>query len=159
MKRVLFLLAVFFISSSFESKPPGGPINPPSGPPVIIDPNPQPVGPTVMCIFKDPNNPTDSFNAWVSVSGSGFSVQLSSSRYIARVGFKNLTSGEFHSVQINSTTDHVAGYFTMTNGHWRIEIVTVGGTHYVTDIMVNSTAFGPLVPCDWIDEGCAPGGF
>ena len=157
MKRILFLVAVFFITSSFVS----GPVRPllpdtPMGPthPVIVDPYQPPAGAASPSRFINPLNPSDpndSFTAIVSVNYDGFTIWLDSSRYIDHVVFANLSTGRTFNEWIYRTTNSINSNFNMSNGHWRIEIVTAYGMRYLADIMVNNSAFGPLVPCDWID--------
>ena len=150
MKRILFLFTVFFISSSFESGPVKPLIPEPLGPthPVIVDPNPQPVAPAS---FTNPDNPGDSFSAVITANSNGFTISLYSPRYIDHVVFTNLYTGETFSDWINQTTSSINSYFNMSNGHWRIEVVTAGGTRYLSDFMVNNPSFGPVVPTDFID--------
>ena len=159
MKRILFLVAVFFITSSFVS----GPVRPtlpdtPMGPthPVIVDPYQPPAG---AMSFTNPNDPSDSFTARISVDQGGFTIWLDSSRYIDHVVFANLSTGRTFNEWIYRTTNSINSNFNMSNGHWRIEIVTAYGTRYLADIMVNNSAFGPLVPCDWIDGEYVGGSF
>jgi hypothetical protein len=153
MKRILFLVAAFFITSSFVS----GPVRPllpdtPMGPthPVIVDPYQPPAG---AMSFTNPDDPSDSFTARISVDQGGFTIWLDSSRFIDYVVFANLSTDRIIREWVYQRTNLIQSHFNMSNGHWRIQIVTVNGTHYLTDIMVSNSAFGPLVPCDWIDEG------
>ncbi len=154
MKRILFLVAVFFVTSSFVSGPvkpqlPDTPLDNPTHP-VIVDPNPRPAA---AAGFTNPNDPSDCFTARIWADQSGFTIWLDSSRYIDHVVYANLSTGRTFCEWIYRTTNSINSNFNMSNGHWRIEIVTVYGTRYLADIMVDNSAFGPLVPCDWIDEG------
>lgn len=166
MKRILFLLATFLISSSFESgvRPPGGFHPDPSevpddGRPVILQPGPlDPLAPACRMPFINPFNPIDFFTAEVSVNHNGFSIRLDSPKNIDRVEFRNISNGESYTVWVYRTTNWIEPHLRMSNGLWQIEIVTGGGAHYQTKIMVNNSAFGPLVPCDWIDGDYNPNG-
>lgn len=157
MKRILFLVAVFFVSSSFESGPKKPHFPEPEGPthPVIVDPNPQPVAPAD---FVNPYDPSDRFAAVISASQNGFTINLYSPRYIDHVVFTNLSTGGTFSVWIYQTTSSINSYFNMSNGHWRIEVVTAGGTRYLSDFMVDNPSFGLTVPIDWYEGNC-PGDF
>ncbi len=155
MKRILFLVAAFFVSSSFESgvMPPGGPTMPDDGGrPVITDLGPIPLGGEQQCPFTDPNNPYNSFTAWVSVSSTGFTISLDSPVYIESVRFTNLSTGEFFCQRVRRTTNLVEALFNMSNGYWRIEIVPGPGTHFISNILVNNPAYGPVTSVDWFED-------
>ena len=168
MKRIFALLATFFVSSPFVSysgirlpSNTGGTSNPDPNPGPVIPGNiPLPVRPAVEVISTQFSNSLgDSFSGIITVSPFRTSLQLDMLVDVQYVVLTNEHTGRTFTEWVYRTTsalDLASG--CNSNGRWRIEIVSTTGQHYVAYIMVNNSAFGPLVPCDWIDGEYNPNG-
>lgn len=147
----------------FGNNPSGGDTpeeNPSEGDPSNSSPLiPSPTVPEVRpANFENPNCPGDDVSGIITMTPAHTSILLDRQLDIQYIVFTNQTTGSTFTEWIYRTTFVVnAMSYCNSNGYWKIEIVTASGQHYVTSFMVNNSAFGPLVPCDWIDGDDAGG--